>query len=180
MTYLEKKRLDRRNMIMKAVRKELKAHNAYVAPESLRMLANTLDVSNFYQIEVIRTVDEAAKKLQLANEEFEHSWNGSYSTEEEGTTVFGVVTFGEHYHYQYSDNGNITKDTEYCTDADFNLNEAFGAIIRRREYDDYGREDSIHRILHTIVIYTPEQIVDEQVYVSEKNAELNTICDLRN
>lgn len=45
MMYSKKSKLDRRNTIMAAVKKELKAHNAFVAPELLHQLAESLDTA---------------------------------------------------------------------------------------------------------------------------------------
>lgn len=180
MLYSKKAKLSRRNSIMAAVKKELKANNAYVAPEALKMLAETLDTSRYYHVKVIRNAEEATERLTLTNHETAHSWAGGDGDQEEGEVVFGQVEFGEDYSYEFFDNGNSCGPEEYVTDPEFNLNEPYIVIIKRHDwrswendgcnYDDYST---------TIVVYSPEKIYDEVEYAAEKDAELAELCQLR-
>ncbi len=180
MLYSKKNRLDRRNSIMVAVKKELKAHNAFVSPETLKMLAEALDTSIYYCIEVIRSAEEAAKRLRLVNHEFQHSWAGGYGEKEEASLVSGNVGFGEDYSYEYSDNGNSNGPTEYIKQPEFDVNKSFVVMIYNRDWRDIdGDGCNYDSDSNTIVIYTPETIIDEEAYRISKDAELNEICQLR-
>lgn len=163
---------------MVAVRNELKANNAYVAPDALQTLAESLDTSIYYSIEVVRDSQKAARILQLENISTEHSWAGSDSNEAEGTSVYGDVKFGERYFYEYSDNGDITEHREYETDGEFDMNKPFIVFIDRRVCDFYD-DNNINEVSHKITIYSPETLFDEASYTAKKDAELAEICQLR-
>lgn len=165
---------------MAAVCKELKAHNAYIAPELLKQLAGSIDTSVYYQIEVIRDVEQAAKRLRLEDCLNAHSWAGDEGTKEEAQVVFGQVTFGENYSYEYSNNGNSDGVNEYETDAEFDINKPFCVFIETHDWRNWERDGcNYDREFTTIVIYTPESITDEAQYEIEKNAELKKACNLR-
>lgn len=180
MLYSRKVKLDRRNSVMAAVKKELKAKNAYVAPEMLKELADKLNTALYYGIEVIRDAEEAAKRLCLLNQETQHSWAGGDGTKEDGEVVSGELSFGEEYSYEYFDNGNSQGADTSHTDAEFDINKPFVVFIDRHDWRDWERDACNHDDrFHIIVIYSPEKIYDEAEYVAEKNARLETLCQLR-
>lgn len=165
---------------MIAVKKELKAHNAFVSPETLKRLAEALDTSVFYRIEVIRDAEAAAQRLRLKNHEFRHSWAGDYGEKEEATVVSGNVGFGEDYSYEYSDNGNSSGPTECVKQPEFDINKAFVVMVYNHGWRDMdGDACNYNDDSNTIVIYTPEVIIDEVEYTESKNAELDGLCRLR-
>lgn len=180
MLYSKKARLDRRNSIMMAVKKELKANNAYVAPEMLKELAQALNTALFYGIEVIRDAEKAAERLCLTNQSNLHSWAGGEGDKETGRIVCGELTFGEEYSYEYSDNGNSQGENESHKDPEFDLSEPFIVIIDRHDWREWERSaGNYDDEFHTIVIYTSEKIYDEDEYLEEKNADLEALCQLR-
>lgn len=181
MLYSVKRKLDRRNAVMAAVKKELKAHNAYVAPELLQKLAEALDTSCYYHIEVIRDVEKAAAALRLSNHQTSHSWAGGDGFKEEcSAIVFGEITMGEDYSSEYFDNGNSTGPREQETDGQFNINRPFTFLKHVHDWRDWERDCCNHDDEYdTIVIYAPEGIVDEAAYTAQKDAELAEICQLR-
>lgn len=174
MMFSKKKKLDRRNSIMVAVKKELKANNAYIAPEALQKLAEKLYTSYYYDIEVIRDADVAAKRLQLIDHE-EVYYVESEGENEEGEVVYGCVKFGKDYFYH-----NIEDEDVQCCfeDSDFELNEAFIVIIENRKWAD-GYDDCETTTKRVIVLYSPEKIMDDETYEATKNTELDKICQLR-
>lgn len=158
---------------MVAVKKELKANNAYVAPELLETLANDLETAVFYRIEVTRDAEAAAERLRLKDEYSGHSCGDSDGTTETAMVIFGDVTFGKNYRYEYSNNGNMEEPEESIIDGDFNMNEPFAIVVDCRGSRNYDRSFS------TVVIYSPEKIVNEEEYTAAKDAELAELCQLR-
>lgn len=180
MLYSRKSKMDRRNSIMVAVRKELKAHNAFVAPELLHQLAESLDTARYYNIEVIREVKKAAERLCLEDYQSVHSWAGSEGTVEEGTKVFGRVDFGQDYSYEFSDNGNSSGPNASRMESEFDVNQAFCVLIECHDWRGWENDGcNYDRESTTIVIYSPESIIDEDEYAAEKAAELEQLCQLR-
>lgn len=180
MLYSEKKRMDRRNSVVAAIKKELKANNAYVAPEVLRALAEKIDTKIYYGIEVVRDAEEAAKLLKLSDIESRHSWAGSDGCKEEGIVVFGNVVFGKKSFYEYFDNGESQGPEEYTEDVEFDMNNPFAVIISGHDWRSYERDCcNYDNDYNKIVIYSPEVIYDEKEYVERKDAELEEICRLR-
>lgn len=179
--YSKKARLDRRNAIMAAVKKELKAHNAYIAPELLKALTEALDTSVYYGIEVIRDVEAAAEALRLTDHERAHSWAGGDSLKEECTKiVFGEIAMGEDYSYEYFDNGNSSGADEWKSDGEFDVNKPFAFLMHTEDWNSWERDCRNHDDSYdTIVIYTPENILDEVAYAAQKDAELAELCQLR-
>lgn len=166
---------------MAAVKKELKAHNAYVAPELLQKLAETLSTSTYYHIEVIRDVEKAAEVLRLKSEIFSHSWAGSRGFEEKVTVVVcGQIELGEDSSYEYSNNGNSNGPTTTHKDGEFDMDEPFIFIQRRNSWDNMERSvNNYDDCTSTVVIYAPENIVDEAAYTAQRDAELAELCQLR-
>lgn len=166
---------------MMAVKKELKAKNAFVTPETLLKLAKSLNVYNHYQIEVIRDTEEAARRLRLKNHERTHSWAGSEGIKEKVRVVaFGKVEAGEDYEYEFLENGNSTGIAEDIKDGNFDINKPFGVIIDCHDWCDWnGNSGNYESNYATILIYSPESITDVNEYVKKKEAELNQICQLR-
>jgi len=179
MLYSVKKKLDRRNSIMAAVRKELKAHNAFIAPELLRKLAEELDTSAFYHIEVIRTLEEAAKRLRLVNHEWVRCQDSSSGVREQAEAIVGEVEFGEDRVVDGVGPGSYDDAESYNEDGDFDMNEPFVVEIYRKEWDDNDDGSRTYENTNTIVIYSPESIYDEEKYTAQKDAELNKLCQLR-
>lgn len=157
MLYSTKKKLDRRNSIMAAVRKELKANNAYVPPEALKALAEALDTSEYYDINVIRKPEDASSEL-IAYDDYDECFQTN-------TERWGKVVFGDAEIYDiYLDEGDVV----------FDVNGPFIAL-RGKSVDtpsDYQEE-------HWITIYSPESIIDEAQYTAQKDAELEELCQLR-
>lgn len=178
--YSKKSKLDRRNTIMAAVKKELKAHNAFVAPELLHQLAESLDTAQYYRIEVIRDADGAAQRLCLKDQRFEHSWAGSYGKTEAGTKVFGNVVLGKDCSYEFSRNGDSDGPETSRTEAEFDINRPFCVLIERHDWRDMENDGCNHDYIWlTLVIYSPESIIDEDEYAAQKAAELGELCQLR-
>ncbi len=179
--YSKKTKLDRRNSVMAAVKKELKAENAYIAPEQLKAIAQAIDTTVFYNIVVIRNVEKAAETLRLTDYEMRHSWAGSKGTKETATRkVFGEIEFGEEYSYEYFDNGNSDGPEEYASDGEFNMNKPFAFLRHTRDWNHWqGDCCNCDDEWDTIVIYAPESIIDEKAYVATKDAELDELCKLR-
>ncbi len=177
MMYSEKVKLNRRNSIMAAVKKELKANNAFISPEHLRAIAAKIDTSTFYAIEVLRDAEKAAYRLRLANHETTYFWPSTKGWKEEAQIVFGSVTFGED---GFSDWDLHEPADEWRRDGEFNINEPFAMILRSREWCDPGMDsNAFSEKKEFIVIYVPESIIDEGKYVTQKDAELERLCTLR-
>ena len=174
MLYSKKTKLDRRNAIMAAVKKELKANNAYVVPEALQKLEEALNTSTYYYVEIIRDAEEAAKRLKLVNRTTEHKFSGDEGCEESGSVVYGNVSFGEDYYFYDCE---LDKVTERVLSGDFDMDQAFIVTIDCHDWD-YDHCD-FNGWTYTIVLYSPETIIDEKEYEATKNAELDQICQLR-
>lgn len=179
--YSRKAKLDRRNSIMTAVKKELKANNAFVAPELLKKLAASVDTSVFYGIEVIRDAEKAAEALRLTNHETAHSWAGDDGYKETcKAVVFGGIVVGEDYFYEYFDNGTSTGPEEHVADGKFDVNEPFAFLKHAEDWNSREGDCCNHDDEYdTIVIYSPERIYDEADYTAAKDAELGELCQLR-
>lgn len=178
--YSKKSKLDRRNTIMAAVKKELKAHNAFVAPELLHQLAESLDTAQYYRIEVIRDADGAAQRLRLKDQCFEHSWAGSYGEVETGTKIFGQIVCGKDYSYEFSCNGNSDGPDTEVVEAEFDINRPFCMLIESRDWRNMENDGCNHDYTWlTLVIYSPESVIDEDEYAAQKAAELDELCQLR-
>ncbi len=172
MMYSKKKKLDRRNSIMAGVRKELKANNVFVRSDLLVQLAKALDTKLYYEVKLVSDITEVSKALRLKDMVTQTSM-GSRGVQEKGTIAFGSATFGTEY--------GTADDVTRRSDGEFDLNEAFGAIIRVHDWrmwdgDDYGNYDEESGV---IIIYSPEKIYDEANYEAEKDIELNGLCQLR-
>lgn len=180
MMYSKKRKMDRRNSVIAAVKKELKAHNAYIAPEQLRAIAQAIDTTTYYRIVVHRSVEDAAEALRLEDSRTEHSWAGKDGVKEEATVVFGDVKFGEKYFYEYFDNGNSTGAERRTVDGEFDTNKPFAFLLHTEDWDTWERGcDNHDDAWDSIVIYAPESIIDEEAYTAAKNAELEELCTLR-
>lgn len=181
MLYSKKTKLDRRNSLLAAVKKELKAENAYIAPEQLKAIAQAINTAVFYNIIVVRDVEKAAETLRLTDYEMRHSWAGSKGTKEEAVKkVFGEIEFGTEYSYEYFDNGNSAGPEEHTTDGEFDVNQSFAFLRHTRDWNNWqGDCCNCNDEWDSIVIYAPESIIDEKAYVAAKNAELDELCKLR-
>ncbi len=159
MLYSKKKKLDRRNSIMVAVRKELKANNAYVPPEALKALAEALDTSWYYEIKVVRHPDDVTEEVSIFGVDDSTERSSRY-----GITVYGDVKYAD--------------ETEAMVAAEFDTNQPFVAIMRRVVYWLESRVSDVPDE-NVIVIYAPESIIDEAQYTAQKGAELEELCQLR-
>lgn len=165
MLYSKKKKLDRRNSILVAVRKELKANNAFVPPEALKALSEALDTSVYYEIEVVRDPDDAVEEVSTFEVDDDTERSSRY-----GITIYGDV--------KYADGTETEDEAETMAEAEFDINQPFVVIMNDVVYWLQSRSSDLPN-KHRIVVYAPESIIDEAQYTAQKNAELDELCKLR-
>lgn len=142
----------RRNAVMAAVKRDLKRNKAFVAPELLQGIAETITPSKYYLIEVICSADEAAKKLTLKNYETCGDMV-DVRVVESGTVAFGDVRFGlERRFHSFEFN-----DGAWCAEpCNFNPNKSFAVLVQHYE-SEFGGGNNSEDYNNTIMIYVPKQ-----------------------
>lgn len=140
--------------------------NGRLSKNELEKIVNTIDVDVQYSILVIFDAKEMAKQLILADQESEHSWAGGDGTKEEGKCILGNnVSFGQDYHYQYFDNGNLTQEEASKTLPDFEITSKLAVVITSNRWDYWDRK-RLEEEKKRIVIYLPAgqpYKVDEEI-----------------
>lgn len=164
----------RRNAIMAAVKRDLKFNKAFVAPELLQGIAETITPSKYYLIEVIRSANEAVEKLTLKN--YETCGDiVDVRVEESGTVVFGDVRFGSEQRFYSHEFNDGEQRTVTCN---FNPNKAFAVLVQHYESDFGGGNDS-EDYINTIMIYVPKTISYKPKRVALRGIERAELCQLR-
>lgn len=164
---------------MVAVKKELKAYHAFVAPELLQQLESALDLSRYYQIKVIQDADKVAHWLVAKNEKCSDSYGTKYKSQEFIKVAFGEVTLGEHVLVSDLELGI---DHEESVDCDFDISKPFALLWVSRNWNrkdcyanDNYPDEGVLLPYSKIIVYVP---VNQQSCMYSYKAKLDRRDDL--
>lgn len=143
------KKLNRKESLILAVKEELKAKKAFLHPRLLEQLANSIDLTRHYDIQVVRSPKDASDWLLLPNY-WELSRTPKVTTEKETETeyesLFGEIEPGEDYW-----NG----ETRIKTQPFFKKHKPFTGTITQRQYCTVNGYSEYDETVYYLVIYVP-------------------------
>ncbi len=121
----------------------------------IESVINNLDINIQYGIKVFEDAKEFGKAITLPNHIMEHSWAGSKEHIGQGINLLGTdLVFGESKTYEYSGNGNITKDEKEMTLPDFGMLDIHAVYVFEHNKSTYEGNEYDNKYNH-IYVYLP-------------------------